>query len=492
MLNRRRPRAALPSLSAPSPSMRTLPRRLRTPVLALLALTTYVLLFLVARAPDPWDADAQPALPPLYEAYHAAERGLPQHALDAPFPDGQDAKFFWVANHAPSDFVFDNFTWDRDAPSPYSHYNGKPIPARIPFSTMIAGPIMGAPFPPGSPAPRAVSREWYERVCEGEKRVVIRTETVVTEYERYDASVGAGVLFDKWIARLQKEDARCVEVDEDSALVFEIWLFGSTRILDLWPALKRSPLLTHFAWSPLIHAVLHQNAHLFFPTPFAIPVPSLPSLPENPFSRFFGKPLPAPSPPAFTLPPDFLHTESPTDDAPIPGLLVLHVRKGDFEAHCAHLADWASTFNGFNSFPDLPDLFTPPAGCGGGRSTEAGRVEYMARCAPGIGAMVAKVARVRAEARAPLTRVYVMTNAPLPWSEALKDALRAMPGGWAAVGSSRDLVLDAEQRYVAQAADMLAGQRAQVFVGNGFSSLTSNIVMLRMAKGGDARANRFW
>ena len=90
--------------------MRTLPRRLRTPVLALLALTTYVLLFLVARAPDPWDADAQLPLPPLYEAYHAAERALPQHALDARFPDGQDAKFFWVANHAPSECVV---TWVR-------------------------------------------------------------------------------------------------------------------------------------------------------------------------------------------------------------------------------------------------------------------------------------------------------------------------------------------------------------------------------------------
>ncbi|KZP13237.1 hypothetical protein FIBSPDRAFT_960782 [Athelia psychrophila] len=564
MLNRKRP-SLLPavspsadsSLSLPTPP-RMLTRRLRTPLIALLALTTYALLYLAA-SPAPWAKDQNyAALPPLYEAYHAAERALPQHNPNARFPDGKDAKFFWVANHAQNQgwgnamqehlmnaflayetgraFVFDNFTWDRDAPTPYSNYNGKPIPARIPFSTMLAGPLMGAPFPPGSPIPRSVSREYYEKVCAEEKRVVIRTETVVSEWERFDKVVGAKVLFDKWVQRLEREDtrdARCVEVDMDSALVWEIWIFGSTRILDIWPALARSQLLTHFAWSPLIHAAFRANSALLLPTPSLLGLPHLPSLP---FSRFFREHNPhnpdnpnydahahTPASPHAShadvpLPHDFLQTYKDTSaaDAPIPGLLVLHVRKGDFEEHCSHLADWASTFNGFNAFPALPDQFAAPAGCGGGVSTAAGRAVYMARCAPGIAKMVEQVRRVRIDERArlrtlgraaekgagELERVYIMTNAPAPWVEELKAAIRGMAwdlpdeaglAPWAGVASSRDLALDAEQRYVAQAVDMLAGQRAQVFVGNGFSSLSSNIVMLRMAKGvRPPETNRFW
>ena len=53
--------------------------------------------------------------------------------------------------------------------------------------------------------------------------------------------------------------------------------------------------------------------------------------------------------------------------------------------------------------------------------------------------------------------------------EELKDELRKM-GGWEQVVSSRDLELGWEQQYVAQAVDMLIGQRAQVIIGNGVSA----------------------
>lgn len=110
MLNRKKP-SLLPAVShsplelskLPPGPQRMLTRRLRTPLIALLALTTYALLYLAA-SPAPWAKDQNyAALPPLYEAYHAAERALPQHNPHAPFPDGKDAKFFWVANHAQSE-----------------------------------------------------------------------------------------------------------------------------------------------------------------------------------------------------------------------------------------------------------------------------------------------------------------------------------------------------------------------------------------------------
>jgi hypothetical protein len=133
------------------------------------------------------------SLPPLYEEYHDYERHLPQHNLSLPFPEGRDAKFFWAANHvtgmnigytsfrpvltpasfgmgqchagtcdecgagscnqtsvgplfqdlnspssSPISFVFNNFTWERDALD-YSTFNGKLIPSRIPLSAIISG-----------------------------------------------------------------------------------------------------------------------------------------------------------------------------------------------------------------------------------------------------------------------------------------------------------------------------------------------------------------
>ncbi|KAF8890962.1 hypothetical protein BD779DRAFT_220522 [Infundibulicybe gibba] len=42
-----------------------------------------------------------------------------------------------------------------------------------------------------------------------------------------------------------------------------------------------------------------------------------------------------------------------------------------------------------------------------------------------------------------------------------------------------DLVLDAEQKYVGMAVDMALAERTEIFVRNGFSSLTENILMHR-------------
>ena len=195
----------------------------------------------------------------------------------------------------------------------------------------------------------------------------------------------------------------------------------------------------------------------------------------------------------------------------ISGLLVLHIRRGDFSEHCAHLARWSSTFNGFNSFPELPDQFEPPPGAGWGENTPENTALYMQRCFPSIEQIAAKVAAVReTQAGRGLRNVYIMTNGAKEWVEELKAALFAL-GGFERVTGSRDIKLSWEQKYVAQAVDMLIGQRAQVLIGNGvsddssslipisltvialqFSSLTSNIVMMRMANGFAPDSNRFW
>ncbi|KAJ7701154.1 hypothetical protein B0H17DRAFT_924733, partial [Mycena rosella] len=57
--------------------------------------------------------------------------------------------------------------------------------------------------------------------------------------------------------------------------------------------------------------------------------------------------------------------------------------------------------------------------------------------------------------------------------------------------TSADLVLDAEQADVGMAVDMEIARRAAVFLGNGWSSFTSNVVYTRLVDGREARDIRF-
>lgn len=149
--------------------------------------------------------------------------------------------------------------------------------------------------------------------------------------------------------------------------------------------------------------------------------------------------------------------------APIPGLLALHIRRGDFEQHCKNLADWQAGYVGFNSFPELPDKFSLPPDI----PSERRRNLYRPRCYPNIWEIVNRASYMRqTEAGQGLQNVYIMTNAPIPWVDKLKAAL-LRTNYWDYVASSRDLLVNLEQKYVKQAVDMLIGQRAQVFVGNG-------------------------
>lgn len=138
-------------------------------------------------------------------------------------------------------FVFDNFTWERDGPE-YSNYNGKLIPSRIPLSAMISGkgqkclhallysqichsgPIIGGPFPPGDDAPRAVSKNYFYEVCPN--RTIIDSGEVNADI-RFDDSVGALQIVNKWVEKLNSIKDPCVEISQKSYQLFEIWYFYS-------------------------------------------------------------------------------------------------------------------------------------------------------------------------------------------------------------------------------------------------------------------------
>ena len=189
----------------------------------------------------------------------------------------------------------------------------------------------------------------------------------------------------------------------------------------------------------------------------------------------------------------------------IPGLLVLHVRKGDFENHCANLADWGAMWNGMNRFPQFVDKFEVPPRSDGTEVSPETRAHYMKHCLPTIPEIIAKVEEVASSPEGEgLKYIYVMTNGKTEWAEELKVALGNMgvqgpsradsdfdSGGadegeqwlsprWEKVATRRDLALDWEQTFVSQAVDMLIGQRAQVLIGNGVSSFMLFLSFLRL------------
>ncbi len=209
------------------------------------------------------------------------------------------------------------------------------------------------------------------------------------------------------------------------------------RLLDIWPHFSQSPIVQDFSWSTLVELAFDNNREVISPaSPFE---PPLSSSPAHGLARYSS----------------------------IPGLLVLHIRRGDFKGHCHDvLARRSIGFTGFNSFPSLPDQWDLPSDI----SDHDKKALYTRHCFPDINMIVEHVEEVRrtAEGRG-LAHVYIMTNGSPSWVAKLKSALRA-EHDWAHISSSRDLMLNPEQKYVAQAMDMLVAQRAQVFIGNGVSS----------------------
>lgn len=220
-------------------------------------------------------------------------------------------------------------------------------------------------------------------------------------------------------------------------------------MLNIWPDLSTSTVLSHFAWSPLIELAFDMNRELISPVAELEPY-----LSTQPFTNSADR---------------YRH---------IPGLLALHIPRGIHQDYCRSLVTDSQKFGGFNALPFLPDTFNTSALAG---MHDAERtLLYHRRCMPIIQEIVRRVDHIR---KSPIGRdlrsVYVATNGQSPWLLELKTALRRM-GGWTSVSSTRDLVLNREQRYVKDAVDMLVAQRAQVFVGNGVRSVPNPRLFLSL------------
>ncbi|KAJ6455086.1 hypothetical protein C8R47DRAFT_996962 [Mycena vitilis] len=410
--------------------------------------------------------------PPTYEALKKWEEGLPQHDLDLPFPEGRTGRYVKFSNQmkyvgwnnclnerlmnahlaymSQRAYVFGEYVWAAEHYA-WPLHQQPPGGPRTPLSAIVSGPMVGGPWDAGDPAPRSVSDRWFDVVCPLPARRII----VASDIKRAIPPDAPGAaVFAHWQKLLLDAPERCIEVvppawDVDNMpQVFDLWIWGNPRVLSLWPLFARSPTSRLLAPSPVVQAAVARNAYLFLPRG-----PRPPFAPRDPFAR----------------------------------MLAVHVRRGDYLAHCTHLAEWGASYYSWALLPNLTDRFEPRGG------DDPARLEATLRhCLPSAAQFIERIREVREEyvnagevATAGKTRIldvlYLLTNEHGPWLDETTAALRR--AGWHTIVSTRDLRLDAEQEDVSMAVDMQMARRAAVFLGNGWSSFTSNIIHQRLVDG---------
>jgi hypothetical protein len=70
------------------------------------------------------------------------------------------------------------------------------------------------------PAPRAVSQEYFKKVC---PNPTIIDSWDLNAHLRLDNNVPALEIFEKWVEKLNSIDDPCVEIKQESFQIFEIW-----------------------------------------------------------------------------------------------------------------------------------------------------------------------------------------------------------------------------------------------------------------------------
>ncbi|KAF6743481.1 hypothetical protein DFP72DRAFT_827845 [Ephemerocybe angulata] len=420
--------------------------------------------------------------PPRYHNLFETQKKLPQHDLSLPFPEGATGRYVkftaqsgqrllgwnnvftelllhnYLAYKSRRGYVFGDYFW---APEHYPWPEDKALekPARTPISALISGPTAGGPWPPGDPAPRSIHEDHWPLVCPPEKVKKIWTTKVKEKYKMRDNGTGK-YIFNVWKKILIDDPAQCIEVTQPTIEedpwpeVFDLFLLGGPRILDFLDEFRESLVSQGLKASPVVERSIQRNTHLF-QTPETVH--------HNPFSR----------------------------------VLAVHIRRGDYVGHCKNLAAWHAGFYGWNQLPWLPDRYAPPTP-EPGNYTE----EYLSHCLPEMDHIIKRIEDARDDWEKEtfagqkleshyIHTIYILTNALPEWHDEFAKKLKH-DHKWNVV-TSHDIVFgDAQEKDVGMAIDMELARRAGIFLGNGWSSFTSNIVHQRLIDKKTALSNRFF
>ena len=104
----------------------------------------------------------------------------------------------------------------------------------------------------------------------------------------------------------------------------------------------------------------------------------------------------------------------------------MHIRRGDYEAHCSLLEGLAAPYAVYNVIPGLPDTYTPNP------TNETTKKLIMPHCLPTAEQVIQRVVAVKKEyetqnpGKATLDSVFLMTNANKEWLDELKKGLNGI------------------------------------------------------------------
>ncbi|KAF9554183.1 hypothetical protein CPC08DRAFT_713120 [Agrocybe pediades] len=419
--------------------------------------------------------------PPTYRDLREAEWNLPQHNLDLPFPEGRNGRFVkfsceigylgfnnvlnerlmnsFLAYKSNRAYVFTEYTWKPDY-YPWPEERRLVWPLSTPMSALIAGPTVGGAWPANDTAPRAISSRWWDVVCPPERRRIMFTREVKTKPGVWDG-LGSDI-FAAWQKALLEAEEPCIEIvsvdrsEDDYPQVFDLRMFGTWKVLSLWDLFANGPVSQLLKTSPIVERGVVTNHDLFALSPDDV----------DPYSR----------------------------------MLAIHLRRGDYKQACTSLSDWNSTYYSWNLHDFLPDHFDPPPGGTMGKNTPENEAKYMVHCLPTDEQILQKIrdskedyikaVEAAGDGKATVDVLYILTNDKSNWLDEVKKTMKR--NGWKKVVTSGDLKLDRETKEVNMAVDMDIARRAAVFIGNGWSSFTSNIVHRRLVDGKIPMSIRFY
>ncbi|KAB5590889.1 Transmembrane protein [Ceratobasidium theobromae] len=244
------------------------------------------------------------------------------------------------------------------------------------------------------------------------------------------AKFDPGVLMNSWIKKLQTLDVECVEIVGE---LFVDRVLDSPRIQNLYDIISESPVVKQYTFLPNLQAAASN----------ILPFSTQPTL-------------------------------SPTSNNTV--VLHAYLPPSQIDDPCSVPAAHGAPFRTFAHIKGLPTGFELPAT----------RIYYEQRCKPSVQHIVGRLGATRVAIPA-LKHVYVV-DGPLGlnstqwverkrWFEALRFELTTKNGWetvrWAAAGAKTESV----------AIDMELAITGHVYIGNGFSDFSSNVVLLRLARG---------
>lgn len=467
------------SLPPPANSRGTTSRSYRRLGYLALGLTLFLLWRAYASEPD-FDNHSNKT-PPSWKKLREYERNLPQHNLSLSYPEGRNGRYVrfsnqirglgWnnvlneillcaeVAHQSNRAYVFEEYTWKLEY-FPWAKdlwpwdKSGKRRP-RTPLNALLSGPLVGGPWEAGDEAPRSVSVEYWEKACPRNERTVLMSSTLKNPVRDAEGEK----VFKHMVNVIKNAQARCIEIaespDDNFPQTFDLWLIGDPRGVSMSQLFLNTATSRLFGTSPLVESAVKRNEYLVLPRSKNLDAPL------DPYER----------------------------------MMAVHIRRGDFGPACKDRALWASTYYQWNMWPELPDKFVIPPDSGNGTASDVAKEIYRSHCFPTEEELLEKIRQARKEYSSAgenrvLDVMYILTNAKRDWIDSFGKKLKNE--GWSTIVSTKDQKLDDEQTEVGMAVDMEIGRKAAVFIGNGWSSFTSNVVHRRLVDKREPVATRFW